>query len=154
MDKEKFLTPADIVKITGMKLNTVQGWCKSKRLPAEKVNRHWHIKPEDLADFLDDKSQKKRVFNYSAEAVAKVRAKKKAGTLKKITNELIEEVEQTRLRRLEIVRKRFPEPQEPGVIKEWILECMPTGIMPRERTSILDIKRIMSWKHKVPNNKK
>ena len=85
------------------------------------MNRHWHIKPEDLADFLDDKNQKKRMFNYSYEAVTKVRAKKKAGTLKKITSELIEEAEQIRLLRLEIIKKRFPEPQEPGVIKEWIL---------------------------------
>lgn len=138
MEEEKFLTPVEVAQIAGMKLNTVHSWCKSKRLPAKKVDRKWRIKPADLYVFLKDKDQKKSMFNYSYAATKKTRAKKKAGKLTKITEELIEEAEQVRLRRLEIVMERFPEPQEPGVIRDWVMEHMPVGTVPKERRRLLD----------------
>lgn len=136
-DEGKYLTAAEVVKITGYKPSTVTNWCFSKRLKAEKVNGQWHIHPEDLEAFLEEKDEKMRLFNYSYDAVKKTRDRTAAGTLTRVTEKLMADAEEIVQKRRRIVLERFPNGAEPGEIQAWLLEHMPTGTTPLPEKSKL-----------------
>ena len=78
-------------------------------------------------------------YNDSQGAAALANSRKRTGQLKKITPELIEYADEICRTRLKVIKLRFPEPQTPGVIRDWIMEYMPVGTIPiGDRKGILN----------------
>ena len=51
----QWLSVEDIANDLGVKIDTVRGWIREKKLPAYKIGRDYKIKPEDYIKFLEDR---------------------------------------------------------------------------------------------------
>jgi excisionase family DNA binding protein len=51
----QWLSVEDIANDLGVKIDTVRGWIREKKLPAYKIGRDYKIKPEDYKKFLEDR---------------------------------------------------------------------------------------------------
>ena len=48
----RFLKPEDIARELDVKVETVQGWCRTKKLPAYKIGGEYRIERSDYEAFL------------------------------------------------------------------------------------------------------
>jgi excisionase family DNA binding protein len=48
----RFLKPEDIARELDIKVETVQGWCRTKKLPAYKIGGEYRIERSDYEEFL------------------------------------------------------------------------------------------------------
>ena len=58
----QWLSVEDIANDLGVKIDTVRGWIREKKLPAYKIGRDYKIKPEDYKKFLEDRRPQKTIM--------------------------------------------------------------------------------------------
>ncbi len=51
----RFLKPEDIARELDVKVETVQGWCRAKKLPAYKIGGEYRIERADYEAFLAER---------------------------------------------------------------------------------------------------
>ncbi len=119
----KTLTLTQLVERTVFKRETIRQWCSNGYIRATKIHGIWTVEEADLEAFLEAKKKARAKFNQSSEAAAKVKAKIAAGTLSRITPEVMERAEQAVIAKQERLAKLFPNPK-PGEIYEYLLNEM------------------------------
>ena len=51
---EALMSAREVAKYFGVKATTVYRWCKEGRIPCLKIGKHWRVRHEELAAFLEE----------------------------------------------------------------------------------------------------